>query len=224
MLLDPINIDAWATENAASFAPPIMNKLMHKKQLTIMFVGGPNTRTDFHLEGGSELFLMLKGDMQLPTIQQGKKKVVDIKQGQLFVLPPRIPHSPQRPQEGSLGLVIERERREGEMDGLRWYTDFATCQEILWERFFRCDDLGRDLVPVVQAYKASEECATGKPSTGSVCASPPLQQDMETSVPDPVDLKALLKQHEGLLAGGKEADLLALMGHPDPEFSVVAAG
>eukprot|EP00283_Hemiselmis_rufescens_P022332 CAMPEP_0173455360 /NCGR_PEP_ID=MMETSP1357-20121228/54139_1 /TAXON_ID=77926 /ORGANISM="Hemiselmis rufescens, Strain PCC563" /LENGTH=62 /DNA_ID=CAMNT_0014422485 /DNA_START=30 /DNA_END=215 /DNA_ORIENTATION=+ len=62
-----------------------------------MFVGGPNTRTDFHLEGGSELFLMLKGDMQLPTIQQGKKKVVDIKQGQIFVLPPRIPHSPQRP-------------------------------------------------------------------------------------------------------------------------------
>ena len=40
---------------------------MHKGQLSIMFVGGPNTRTDFHVEEGSELFLQLKGDMELPT-------------------------------------------------------------------------------------------------------------------------------------------------------------
>ena len=47
--------------------------------------------------------------MQLPTIQQGKRKVVDIKQGQVFLLPSRIPHSPQR-QVDTFGLVCERKR------------------------------------------------------------------------------------------------------------------
>ena len=39
--------------------------------LTIMFVGGGNTRTDFHIEEGPEFFYMIKGNMELPTIQQG---------------------------------------------------------------------------------------------------------------------------------------------------------
>lgn len=38
---------------------------------------------------------------------------------QVFLLPPRIPHSPQR-QAGTVGLVIERARKEKEMDCLRY--------------------------------------------------------------------------------------------------------
>ena len=92
---------------------------------------------------------------------------VRINEGEVFLLPSRIPHSPQRPEEGSLGLVVERRREEDELDGLRWYTDFETCDSgVLWERFFHCGDLGRDLVPVVMAYKASEACRTGKPTPG----------------------------------------------------------
>ena len=63
----PVAIEAWAEAHKASFKPPICNKLMHKGQLSVMFVGGPNTRTGFHVEEGSELFLQLKGDMELPT-------------------------------------------------------------------------------------------------------------------------------------------------------------
>jgi 3-hydroxyanthranilate 3,4-dioxygenase len=159
-----------------------------------MFVGGPNSRTDFHIEQGSELFFQLRGGMELPTIQvgrssgccsvsqrsqadlaacacdylffalpqAGKLKLVKIPEGHFFVLPPRIPHSPQRPEENSLGLVIERARVTGEMDAMRWYTDFATCNELLYERWFRCEDLARDLPPIVKAFKASHECATGQ--------------------------------------------------------------
>jgi len=140
------------------------------------------------------------------------------------VLPPRIPHSPQRPEAGSLGLVIERERVEGEMDCLRWYTDFDVCTDVLWERYFRCDDLGKDLVPVVQAFKASHECSTGKPSPESVCTSPPLEQDTTTAVPDPIKLSDWVDQHASRLAAGEEIDLLASLSHPDPEFRVIAAG
>ncbi|EER12710.1 3-hydroxyanthranilate 3,4-dioxygenase, putative [Perkinsus marinus ATCC 50983] len=143
-----------------------------------MFVGGPNTRTDFHLDESPEFFWQLKGNMQLPIIERGKKQVVEIKEGEVFLLPSRIPHSPQRPEAGSLGLVIERARVEGkEFDALRWYTDFDKCDEILWEKYFYCDDLGRDLVPVVEEFKASEAFATGRPTVGSVVANPPLRQD-----------------------------------------------
>ena len=72
------NIPEWYKENEELFAPPVCNKLMHKDQLTVMFVGGPNTRTDFHIEHGSEFFFQMRGNIELPTIQRGKRKVVKI--------------------------------------------------------------------------------------------------------------------------------------------------
>ena len=119
------HIDSWIRKHEASFAPPVMNKLLHRDQLSIMFVGGPNEREDFHLEEGSEFFYQLRGNMQLPTVQAGQRTVVTIREGEVYLLPSRIPHSPQRPERGSIGLVIERQRYEHEPpDGLRFYTDF----------------------------------------------------------------------------------------------------
>ena len=88
--------------------------------------------------------------MELPTVQGGERKLVKIQEGQVFLLPSRIPHSPQRPEKGSIGLVIERERSKNELDCLRYYVDFKTCKEVLWESYFPCFDLGRDLVPQVK--------------------------------------------------------------------------
>ena len=119
------HIDSWIRENEASFAPPVMNKLLHRDQLSIMFVGGPNQREDFHLEEGSEFFYQLRGNMELPTVQAGQRTLVTIREGEVYLLPSRIPHSPQRPERGSIGLVVERQRYEDEPpDGLRFYTDF----------------------------------------------------------------------------------------------------
>jgi len=219
---EPLELPRWYEENKALFAPPICNKLMHKDQLTVMFVGGPNTRTDFHLDQGSEFFFQLKGNMCLPTIQNGKRKEVHIREGQVFLLPSRIPHSPQRPEEGALGLVVERRRDEGEVDGLRWYCDFDECEEVLYERYFHCGDLGRDLVPVVKAFKESEECATGKNKEGSVPTEKPFEIDLETEVPDPFKLDDFLEAHKVDLAAGSDLNLFE--GHPDGEFSVRAIG
>ena len=125
--LHTTHLETWIRENEASFAPPVMNKLMHRDQLSIMFVGGPNEREDFHLEEGSEFFYQLRGSMQLPTVQAGQRVVVTIREGEVYLLPSRIPHSPQRPERGSIGLVIERQRYEHEPpDGLRYYTDFQS--------------------------------------------------------------------------------------------------
>jgi len=218
----PIQVARWYEENRALFGPPICNKLMHKDQMTVMFVGGPNTRTDFHLDLGSEFFYQIRGNMQLPTIQRGRRKVVDIKEGQVFLLPSRIPHSPQRPEEGALGLVIERARSSDELDGLRWYRDFDTCDEVLYERFFHCEDLGRDLVPVVKAYMASEENVTRVVREDSVPKTRPWEIDGDTEVPDPFDLKAWLHENREYLSKG--GDLNLFEGHPDGEFTVRVVG
>eukprot|EP00038_Savillea_parva_P031145 m.83215 g.83215 ORF g.83215 m.83215 type:complete len:325 (-) comp9523_c0_seq1:94-1068(-) len=218
------DVEAWREENKELFAPPVCNKLMFKEQLNVMFVGGPNTRTDFHLDLGSEFFFQMKGNMELPTIQQGKRKLVKIRQGDVFLLPSRIPHSPQRPEEGSFGLVIERTRDDSEQDGLRWYTDFNTCDTVLWERYFHCGDLGRDLVPVVKAFKASPEAETMVPGDNVVPDSKrPWQPDMDTAVPDPFPFTSFLEKHRDDLANGQSISLFG-DNHPDREFTVLVCG
>eukprot|EP00928_Gymnodinium_smaydae_P060442 TRINITY_DN4409_c0_g1_i1.p1 TRINITY_DN4409_c0_g1~~TRINITY_DN4409_c0_g1_i1.p1 ORF type:complete len:351 (+),score=70.62 TRINITY_DN4409_c0_g1_i1:62-1054(+) len=219
----PVHLPTWVSENQASFAPPVMNKLMHRDQLSIMFVGGPNRREDFHLEEGSEFFFQLKGDMELPTVQAGRRVNVVIREGDVYLLPSRIPHSPQRPHEGSLGLVIERQRYEHEPpDGLRYYVDFATCDKVLWEKYFHCYDLGKDLVPVVQAFNASEEKRTRIPTPESVPKEPPLRQDETTVVPSPFRLADWLSANADALDRGEVLNLFE--GHPDREFKVLVAG
>ena len=88
---------------------------------------------------------------------------VPIKEGELFLLPGRIPHSPQRFSH-TIGLVIEREREEGETDCLRWYVPEKDEAEVLYEEYFHCFDLGQQLKPVIQRFFASEEKKTGIPT------------------------------------------------------------
>ncbi|EDM02712.1 3-hydroxyanthranilate 3,4-dioxygenase, isoform CRA_a [Rattus norvegicus] len=102
-----VRVKSWVEENRASFQPPVCNKLMHQEQLKIMFVGGPNTRKDYHIEEGEEVFYQLEGDMVLRVLEQGEHRDVVIRQGEIFLLPARVPHSPQR-FANTMGLVIER--------------------------------------------------------------------------------------------------------------------
>ena len=153
------NVPRWLKKNEHLFAPPICNKLMYGRQLNVMFVGGPNVRKDFHIDCGEEFFYQIKGNISLPTYQQGKRKIVNIKEGQIYLLRARIPHSPQRPEKGSIGLVVERQRSKikNEMDCLRYYvSDFDQNEKnenkILWEKWFYCSNLGTQLPPIVKVY------------------------------------------------------------------------
>jgi 3-hydroxyanthranilate 3,4-dioxygenase len=152
-----INTSKWIEENQASFLPPVCNKLMHNEQLVIMFVGGPNQREDYHIEEGEELFYQLKGDMCVKILENGQHKDVHIKEGEFFLLPARVPHSPQR-TANSIGLVIERRRQVTEKDGVRWFVPNSDAP--LYEKWFHCKDLGIELIPLIKAYFASEEFAT----------------------------------------------------------------
>jgi len=221
MLLSVISVDKWCEDNKDNFHPPVCNKLLYDDQLSIMFVGGPNTRSDFHVEEGSEFFYQMKGTLLLGTVQQGKAKFVQINAGEVFLLPSRIPHSPRR-GEDSLGLVIERKRDDTEKDCLRWYIDDTTGEEILWERYFHCGKLEIDLVPVVAQFKNSEECKTRIPGDNVVRENPPLVQDVRTAVPGPFSLPKWIEDHRAQLSAGEVLPLFP--NHPDKEFCILIAG
>lgn len=217
------HVEDWFEFHKGEFEPPVCNRLMHKGQLSIMFVGGPNTREDFHLEEGSEFFWQMRGNIELPTLQKGKRKVVSIKQGQVFCLPSRIPHSPQRPMPGSFGLVVERQRAPSEMDGLIFYSDFQKCDEVKWERFFRCDDLRKDLPPVIQAYREFEASEASKKPRDWLDKDRPIRQNMVTEVPSPFFMDDFLLANADKLAAGEAVPLLG-RDHPDKEMQVFVVG
>ncbi|CAN9499574.1 unnamed protein product [Ophioblennius macclurei] len=198
-----VDVDEWITENQNAFLPPVCNKLMHFSQLQIMFVGGPNIRKDYHIEEGEEVFYQLKGDMCLKVIENGKHKDVHIKEGEMFLLPARIPHSPQR-QADTVGLVVERRRLRTETDCLRYYVDNTT--DTLYERWFYCENLGTQLVPIIKEFMASQQCKTGKPDPNEVFRDPPFQLNT-MNVMSPFSFKAWLDKHRAALSGGKAVDM-----------------
>ena len=87
----------------------------------VTVVGGPNQRTDYHDDPVEEFFYQLKGDMMLKVVDDGKHYDVTIREGDVFLLPPHVRHSPQRPQEGSIGLVVEPKRPKARLDAFEWY-------------------------------------------------------------------------------------------------------
>jgi 3-hydroxyanthranilate 3,4-dioxygenase len=119
----PFDLHRWIDQNRELLKPPVGNKLLFKDSaFIVMAVGGPNSRKDFHHDPSEEFFFQVEGDMVLKTVQDGGFADVPIRQGQVFLLPPEVPHSPQRPA-GSVGIVVERRRDADELDGFSWYCE-----------------------------------------------------------------------------------------------------
>ena len=154
----PINLLDWVEKNREFLEPPVGNKMVwNDGEFLVMVVGGPNQRKDYHVEDGDEFFYQIEGDITVKVIEDGVRRDVPIRQGEMFLLPAGIPHSPQRPA-GTVGLVIERKRQEGELDHLRWYCE--KCDEVLHDASFQLVDLGKQLKPVIEEFKASDELRT----------------------------------------------------------------
>lgn len=150
-----VNMEDFIEKNRALLKPPVSNCLLYSgTQLKIMIVGGPNERDDFHLEEGEEFFYQLSGNMNLDVMQLGKRTRLPILQGQIFILPPKIPHSPQR-YSNTIGLVIERARAKSEADVLRWY--LPKSNRILYQETFHCTDLGTQIKSVIERFMAMSE-------------------------------------------------------------------
>ncbi len=119
----PFNLYQWIKQNRSQLRPPVGNKLLFQDSaFIVMAVGGPNSRKDFHHDPSEELFFQLEGDIVLRTVQDGRLIDIPIRQGDIFLLPAELPHSPQRPA-GSVGIVVERTRNRDELDGFSWYCE-----------------------------------------------------------------------------------------------------
>ena len=157
MLPNPINLQAWIDEHRHLLKPPVGNKCIVDGDYIVMVVGGPNARTDYHYEHGPEWFYQLEGEMVLRIQEDAAARDIPIRAGEMFYLPPRVPHSPQR-LPGSVGLVIERRRLAGELDGLQWYC--RQCNALLYEEFFPLQDIERDFPPVFDRFYRSRALRT----------------------------------------------------------------
>jgi 3-hydroxyanthranilate 3,4-dioxygenase len=134
MLGPAFNLQQWIDSNRHLLKPPVGNKCIVDDHYIIMIVGGPNERTDYHYEDGPEFFYQLEGEMLLRIQEDGKVRDIPIRAGEIFYLPPHVPHSPQR-MPGSVGLVIERKRLAHEQDALMWFCQ--QCNGKLYQEFFQ---------------------------------------------------------------------------------------
>lgn len=150
------NLPKWIAENRAHLKPPVGNKLLYAGEFKVMIVAGPNSRTDYHVEAGEEWYYMLEGRMTLKVVDDGEFYDVPLGPGDTFCLPAGVPHSPQR-EANSLGIVVERERRPGDVDAMQWYCPRENCRALLHRAEFFCRDLEKDLPPVIRDYFGDEK-------------------------------------------------------------------
>lgn len=156
-LAPPFNFQRWIDDNRELLKPPVGNKCMVDADFIVMIVGGPNARTDYHYDEGPEFFHQIEGEMVLKVQDDGIARDIPIRAGEVFYLPPRVPHSPQR-MAGSIGLVIERKRLPQEKDGLLWFCE--KCNHKLYEEYFVLDNIESDFPPVFERYFGSLDART----------------------------------------------------------------
>ena len=164
-----IDFKKWIDEHRHLLKPPVGNKLVFEDAgFIVMVVGGPNARKDFHYEEGDEFFYQIEGDITLRVIDDGTQKDIPIREGEIFLLPARVPHSPQRPAN-TVGLVVERKRLEGELDGFQWYCE--NCGNLLYEEYFPLENIVTQLPPIMERFFQSEDYRTCS-NCGNVMAPP----------------------------------------------------
>jgi len=167
----PFNLQKWIDENRHLLKPPVANKNLYPEgtDYIVMIVAGPNSRKDYHYNETEELFYQLEGNITVKIQENGEQKDVHLGPGDMFLLPPNVPHSPGR-SEGSIGLVIERVRAgKGFKDGLLWYCD--QCNEKLHEVYFELKNIEKDFISHFNHFYDSEELRTCK-SCGTVMEKP----------------------------------------------------
>jgi 3-hydroxyanthranilate 3,4-dioxygenase len=156
--LTAFNFQEWIDDHREKLRPPVCNQqVFDENDFIVMVVGGPNSRTDYHYDEGPEFFYQLEGDMLLRTIQDGDRVDITIGEGEILLLPPRVPHSPQR-FANTVGLVVERKRLPNELDGFMWFCE--NCNEKLYEEYLYVDDIVGQLPPVFDRFYDSEENRT----------------------------------------------------------------
>ncbi|ROS01684.1 3-hydroxyanthranilate 3,4-dioxygenase [Sinobacterium caligoides] len=154
--LAAFNFQAWLKENEHRLKPPVNNQLVWEEtDLMVTVVGGPNSRSDYHIDPVEEFFYQFKGNSFVRIMGDDGPYDMPLKEGDIFLMPPRVPHSPQRPEEGSLCLVIEPKRPDGQLDAFEWYCE--SCNYLVHRVEVQLKSIVDDLPPLFKAFADNEE-------------------------------------------------------------------
>ena len=173
MPLSAFNFSHWIDEHAHLLKPPVGNQqvFMQAEDLIVQVVGGPNARTDYHDDPYEEFFFQLRGNMVLKGIEQGRPRDIPIREGEILLIPAHFRHSPQRPEPGSVGLVVEKVRPLDVDDAFEWYC--PKCFACIHRVEVNVQNIVKDLPPLFDAFYASRdmrrcgECGTVHPGKGT---------------------------------------------------------
>lgn len=166
----PLNLKKWIDENRHLLKPPVGNQVIYKgnEDFIVMVVGGPNSRKDFHYNETEELYYQLEGSINVRIINDGKIEDIAIHEGDMFLLPGKVPHLPQR-GPNTVGLVLEKHREGQGKDGFLWFCE--NCQHKLYEEYVEVMDIVKQLPEVMNRFYSSEELRTCK-DCGTVMEPP----------------------------------------------------
>jgi 3-hydroxyanthranilate 3,4-dioxygenase len=157
----PFNLTKWIEDHREELTPPVSNKqIWREADMIVMIVGGGNERNDFHDDPREEFFYQVKGDMNLVIWPEEGTEPFDmpICEGEVYLLPPRLRHSPQRPDPESIGLVVEYQRDIGELDGFEWAC--GNCAHIVHRVELQVQAIDKDLPPLFAAFHEDVEART----------------------------------------------------------------
>ncbi|TWU77198.1 3-hydroxyanthranilic acid dioxygenase [Metarhizium rileyi] len=155
MLGPPVNLPKWLEENSHMLQPPINNYCVYNDDFTVMIVGGPNARTDYHINQTPEWFYQYRGAMMLKVVDDGGFRDIVIRQGDMFLLPPNTPHNPVR-FANTVGVVLEQRRPDESIDRMRWYCGSCDGGVVVHEAAFHCTDLGTQIKQAVEDFRNDE--------------------------------------------------------------------
>ena len=159
-MLAPFNLQKWIDENRNLLKPPVSNKNLYVQagDFIVMIVGGPNARKDYHFNESEELFYQIEGDITVTVQLDGQPKQIEIKEGDIFLLPPNIPHNPVR-GANTVGLVVERVRKGTDLsDGLMWFCE--KCNHHLKTYRFPLENIESDFIPRFKEFYSSLDLRT----------------------------------------------------------------
>jgi 3-hydroxyanthranilate 3,4-dioxygenase len=165
-----LKLDEWVSEYRDKLRSPGNNCRVWEPfgGYIVQAVSGPTERTDYHLAPYYEYFYQYRGDMYVNLMTEEGSARVDIREGEMWVCPGDLYHSPQRPDPRSIGIVIEEVRPEGALESFVWFC--PECDAKVHEAEVKFGSIVGDLPSVFEQFYRSEavvrtctECGTVHP-------------------------------------------------------------
>lgn len=130
--LENFNLEEYFSANSEDWGPRPVRVIWESSDYVTLLVRGPSRGKEFHVGPGDEIFYQVRGELDFHYMTpEGERKVMAVSEGELFLLPVGVPHSPRRQDESLWTLVVERRRRPTDTEYWIWFCE--RCNNKLYE-------------------------------------------------------------------------------------------